>query len=459
MEEKMHLSYFITNIKINNTRLIKDFEIPLDQNKRKHLIITGKNGSGKTSLLRDIDRIISSFNTRERSVLGSKKEILHELKAREKMIDRRIKMRYEALEFRRKEKNEEGGMGRHRRILAMDLERYEYEIVRYKEDYARIQSRIRGIEEEIRRLSTIDLVFTNAGHLMEQIKSRDFIYVFFEARRSGGMSGDERFQDDKGRVTKYRLFADYVNNLKIEYLFEKEAKRYKRANEIQNWFYKFEEFLRNIFKRKDLRLIFKFLDQKMQCFITYDNQEFDFNQLSDGYSALLMIVAELIMQMSEKGMRISYDMQGVVLIDEVETHLHIALQKEVMPYLCELFPNIQFIVTTHSPFVLSSIENAVVCDLEKRTIVSNGLSGSSFESLVDTYFDTNKYSDELIRRIRRFEELSNKWREAKISEEEILELNRLEVFLDSIPEYQNEEVALYVEKIKRIKNGLYGGLE
>lgn len=39
------------------------------------------------------------------------------------------------------------------------------------------------------------------------------------------------------------------------------------------------------------------------------------------------------------------------LVDEIETHLHVDLQKKVLPFLISFFPKIQFIVTTHSPFV------------------------------------------------------------------------------------------------------------
>ena len=42
---------------------------------------------------------------------------------------------------------------------------------------------------------------------------------------------------------------------------------------------------------------------------------------------------------------------GVVLIDEVDAHLHPNWQRDIGPWLCRLFPNVQFIVTTHSPFV------------------------------------------------------------------------------------------------------------
>lgn len=44
-----------------------------------------------------------------------------------------------------------------------------------------------------------------------------------------------------------------------------------------------------------------------------------------------------------------------------------------MPLLTTVFPNIQFIVTAHSPFILNSLENVVIYDLEKRLLVENGL--------------------------------------------------------------------------------------
>ena len=81
----------------------------------------------------------------------------------------------------------------------------------------------------------------------------------------------------------------------------------------------------------------------------------------------------------------SFDIEGIVLIDELETHLHIELQKKILPFLIEFFPNIQFIVTTHSPFVLNSIEDAVVYDLEKNIRLEN-LSNFSYEGIVEGYF-------------------------------------------------------------------------
>ncbi|MEA2012738.1 MAG: AAA family ATPase, partial [Verrucomicrobiota bacterium] len=99
----------------------------------------------------------------------------------------------------------------------------------------------------------------------------------------------------------------------------------------------------------------------------YAGKSFGLNELSDGYSSLLAVLTELILRMEAHNAS-NYDMQGVVLIDEIETHLHVELQKKVLPFLVSFFPKIQFIVTTHSPFILSSLSNAVICDLEKKSL-------------------------------------------------------------------------------------------
>ncbi len=72
--------------------------------------------------------------------------------------------------------------------------------------------------------------------------------------------------------------------------------------------------------------------------------------------------------------------------DELETHLHLDLQKKIFLFLTRFFPKIQFIVTTHSPFVLNSAENAVVYDLENRIEVPKGLQNATYSSIVERYF-------------------------------------------------------------------------
>ncbi len=81
--------------------------------------------------------------------------------------------------------------------------------------------------------------------------------------------------------------------------------------------------------------------------------EVSFEQLSAGYKGVITIICDLIARLSEKQKveNIS-DFQAVVLIDEIELHLHPKWQYSFMNKLRDTFPLIQFIVTTHSPSVL-----------------------------------------------------------------------------------------------------------
>jgi len=82
--------------------------------------------------------------------------------------------------------------------------------------------------------------------------------------------------------------------------------------------------------------------------------------LSSGESALLNIFASILMdydkQPRPKQKFSLEDITGIVLIDEADLHLHIKLQVEVFPKLLKLFPNIQFIITTQSPFLVYGLQ-------------------------------------------------------------------------------------------------------
>lgn len=73
--------------------------------------------------------------------------------------------------------------------------------------------------------------------------------------------------------------------------------------------------------------------------------------LSSGESGLLCIFGELLRQADKINANAFFEnIQGIVLIDEIDKHLHIKLQREVLPRLLSMFPNVQFVVTAHSPF-------------------------------------------------------------------------------------------------------------
>ena len=83
-------------------------------------------------------------------------------------------------------------------------------------------------------------------------------------------------------------------------------------------------------------------------------------QLSDGEKCALAMFGDLARRLSIANPSLSnpLDGEGIVLIDEIELHMHPSWQRNIIPILKKTFPNIQFIVTTHSPLVLGELDDS-----------------------------------------------------------------------------------------------------
>jgi predicted ATP-binding protein involved in virulence len=81
------------------------------------------------------------------------------------------------------------------------------------------------------------------------------------------------------------------------------------------------------------------------------------NQLSDGEKCLMAMVGDLARKMAIANPIRSYPLEGdgIILIDEIDLHLHPKWQRMVIPKLMAVFPNCQFIITTHSPHVITHV--------------------------------------------------------------------------------------------------------
>lgn len=82
-------------------------------------------------------------------------------------------------------------------------------------------------------------------------------------------------------------------------------------------------------------------------------------QLSSGESLLLGLFLSIIrdFDLTDSAFNNFSDISGIVIIDEIDSHLHAKLQKEILPSLIQLFPKVQFIITTHSPMFLLGMES------------------------------------------------------------------------------------------------------
>lgn len=340
------MNYFIKNIHINKLFHLENFDIPIADAKYPHLIITGKNGSGKTVLLNAIVDFIEIV----------KKDF--EIDEYEQGVGQRIQEARDAMDN-----------------LQID------------DIFAHIHS-LRKNQELLYK--KVGVSFDNQT-IIESFKEEDFIIAFYRADRSIKMIEPESPQKvqvntNDIRKTSSDQFINFLVDLKFQELLSLSNNEQEKANNIKMWFKNFENLLKEIFEDENLTFRFDQEEKNYSFKISTEGQIFGFNEMSDGFKAVIHIVADLILKMQNGG-RISdvYQKEGLVLIDEIETHLHLELQKIIMPFLTKTFPNIQFIVTTHSPFVLNSMPDAVAFDLEHRKVLDD-LTEYSYESLAEGYF-------------------------------------------------------------------------
>lgn len=97
-----------------------------------------------------------------------------------------------------------------------------------------------------------------------------------------------------------------------------------------------------------------------------EDTELRIEQMSDGYKIITAMVSDIAARMAQANPHLENPLEspGVVLIDEIDLHLHPRWQREVLDKLHGTFPNIQFIVTTHSPTLLMGAEKAQVIKLD-----------------------------------------------------------------------------------------------
>ncbi|MFK5976824.1 MAG: AAA family ATPase [Sulfurovum sp.] len=365
------MSDFITEIKINKVRHLENIDIKLGETK-KHLILTGKNGCGKTSVLEELNKFFEN-----------------------KFIDKKI--------------SEQDAMKQYNTLYPI----FNKEVL-YRDDIFKPET--------------------------------EYIYAFFRDKRrkepmieSKGAKKLELSKDKTAKLNDY--FLQYLVNLNIDLLFAKVDNKKENIKALEKWFLNFNNIMKQIFD-DSFQIT---LDRTDYTFwIERDNREpFTFNTLSAGYRAIIDIVSEIIMKISTTKSK-SFNCKGIVLIDEIDIHLHVELQKDILPMLISFFPNIQFIVTTHSPFVLSSIENSVIYDLERKEQVNGErLYIASYKDIVKNYFEIDNEASQILEdMIIQYENFTKIFVDNGLDIEDEKELLHLDIKLDEIAPMMTQNIYL-----------------
>ncbi len=404
---------YIEKIIVNKVRHLHDFTIKIgDKTSPKpgpvHLLLTGRNGSGKTSLLCAI----------------------------------RDAMEYMA------------SNGRYSTQIQEWLEANETTLAAAKTDHEKNEARdeiTRNREQLVKLTGSVELIAEDTAEFARILSAREALFAYYDAQHAARFVQPSAPGIPKVGLTqnlrekRSGCFVEFLINLKVQCALYRNEKKEEDAKKIEEWFRQFDGILKRIFDESDTHLDFEPRGYKLS--IVSGGRCSPLTALSDGFSSLLDVVSDLILKMQrEDDLVAAYDMPGVVLIDEVETHLHMELQRLVMPILTTLFPRLQFIVTTHSPFVLSSISNAVAFDLEHREPLDDA-DEYPYESLTEEYFkvrDTPAAISERLARVRRIN------RQEILTDGEKAELKHLITELSELSRDKNLDAELTQIKLLRL---------
>lgn len=429
---------YIRSVKIENIRSVEDFKMNFKENPAGWHVLIGDNGSGKSTIVRSIAAVL----------IGP--EQIHSI----------FPVWKEWLSY----KSEKG---------SISLE------IQYDKDIDRIsQTRPpkRPIKNEFILIRKNDKIEFSSNAADRSMKPTNYnwssnkgwfsvAYGPFRRFSGGDNKWNKIFYSSPKAGSHLSVFGedialaesiDWLKELDRKRLKEKENKSFEGIseseanynNESEKIFKYIKDFINNSgllphdakFDRVDVDGDIVFLDG-------YGNPT-KVIQMSDGYRSILSMTFELIRQMvltygiddvfkNIKQNKMKIDLPGVVLIDEIDTHLHPTWQTRIGQWFIKYFPKIQFIVTTHSPLVCRACDKGSIWRLaapgsefksgEVKGIEKNRL---VFGNVLDAYgteiFGMNvSRSEESGKKLQRLADLNVKSVSGRISKAEIEERNKL----------------------------------
>jgi len=349
------MNKYIKKIEGTIPNTYKSININVDNS---NLIIVGNNGSGKTSLLNELY----------------------------KKVDLLIK---------------------HKKIADLDgmkkkLVEYENTLKTHKEGTSHHSSLTKAIENESSKIEQIEsglqLQFTDYLNFSSNVDKEKAIIKNFQSGRSAQIKHTNYALGIKAEIDTKKYDNNYgmdleqhlVNLKNRSSLAITEDKNIDYAKKINEWFLDFEKNLQELMEDSSTKLNFD--ADTLKFTIVQDNKPpYTFQNLSSGYKSIFDIYSDLLMR-TEYFSILPDEFEGTVFIDEIDAHLHVSLQRKIFPFLVKSFPLIQFIVTTHSPFVLMSLDDVKIFDISKNSLIEEDLSLYSYSSIMEGLFDTKPTS-------------------------------------------------------------------
>jgi len=360
----------ITNLHLKNFRCFKDYELSLGE---QTTVFIGKNGTGKSSVITALKYalsfIFSKYKVDDYTLLNNLPDLrVANLSKMDSYFDIEMRAYLYPISIRGKGrvkyadqqinwalvKNEANGRPLYKNYkdafvaftehFNQDIQNSELPILAYFSDsYPHKKINIGAYAKKVLKNGNF---------------SRAFGYYLWDAESNCAEIWQHRY------ISQYAIISDYKNE-EQETQVEREEIQF-----IDDRIKCFTQPLRDDlpllnkeFEVKKIRMDRPLKDEVYILFEFKDGREILFENLPQGYNRLFSIVFDITYR--SHIINPGKEPNGIVFIDEIELHLHPALQQEVLQRLRKTFPQVQFIVTTHSPLVISNLN----ADGDKHKII------------------------------------------------------------------------------------------
>lgn len=379
----------IRSLSLKNIGVFEDETIAFPENKEKGMaeihILTGQNGTGKTTILQ---ALASGF-------------------AEDKLLPQKLLKNLEK-RFKSKSYNHIGinfNKWKYSHRTCTDSQYFKEFIADSEEDKKNEFIKNGTLKEAFERL----VAFAYSG------------YRFIEHEENINIKEKENYNPLENALEFNKTYGanDYTLN---QWLANKMAKRnsafFEGKKEDVEKFSKSIEYIKQIIKEIiGLPIDFKFETDKSKIVVAKEGIELDLDLLPDGLRSIISWIGDLIMRMDALKWKDDlpiFEREFILFLDEIEVHLHPSWQRKILPVVQKLFKNAQIFITTHSPFIVNSIDGAFIYELDldenghsKVTEITISDSSKSYQNVIREVFEVSRFSEPLEKELKEFTDTRN----------------------------------------------------
>lgn len=430
---------YLEKLKLHNFRCYEKLEMDFN---RQLTVLVGKNGSGKTTVLEAIAIAIGTwfvgFNIVNAKGINKRTDPLRKAYQIGATDDVQTQFPVEIEAWGKIEESKD-------QILHWKRELYTptgtmttkdaKEIVEYAAEYQK------AISEGRTDIYLPMVAYYGTGRLWDYHRQKR-TDVFKVSSRTNG------YIDCLDGTANVKLMMDWFQIMTIN-KYQRQEENLESNPELDTVYLAMEKCLTNLSGYSDVKIRYNMGTQELDVYYSEQDKQrmrIPLNQLSDGYKGMISLVADIAYRMAtlnpQLGTEVLSKGDGVVLIDEVDLHLHPAWQQKVIDNLMNIFPKVQFIVSTHAPAIIGSVKTDKLRILSNKEVcmTANQVYGKDVNSVMKEIMGVNDRPDQFVELFEKFYRL--------LSEKKYDEAGAVLDKLDEDRGYHDPEIAKCRVKLK-----------